>query len=191
MPGLVPPIDDEGEQLLAFLAQQRSVLRLTAYGLTDEQACLAASPSSLTVGGILRHMADGERGWADTITRTFVAKTPEEYGSSFAFGPDDTLAEVLSDYDETAAHTEVVVRAIGDLDAPVPVPRGVPWFPDDIDAWTVRWVLLHLIEETARHAGHADIVREAIDGASAFPLMAAAEGWPATPWLQPWQPPAS
>ncbi len=67
----------------------------------------------------------------------------------------------------------------------------MPWFPDDIDAWTVRWVLLHLIEETARHAGHADMVREAIDGATAFPLMAAAEGWPATPWLQPWQPAAS
>jgi hypothetical protein len=50
-------------------------------------------------------------------------------------------------------------------------------------------VLLHLISETARHAGHADIVREAIDGATAFPLLAAAENWPATPWLQPWQPP--
>ena len=65
----------------------------------------------------------------------------------------------------------------------------MPWFPDDIDAWTVRWVVLHLITETARHAGHADIVRETIDGASAFPLMAAAEGWPATPWMQPWAPP--
>ena len=54
----------------------------------------------------------------------------------------------------------------------------------------MRWVLLHLITETARHAGHADIVREAVDGAAAYPLMAAAEGWPATPWLQPWEPPA-
>ena len=69
----------------------------------------------------------------------------------------------------------------------VPVPQGVPWYPDDVDAWSVRWVLLHLIVETARHAGHADIVREAIDGATAFPLMAAAEGWPATPWMQPWE----
>jgi hypothetical protein len=47
-----------------------------------------------------------------------------------------------------------------------------------------------LIQETAPHAGHADIVRESLDGATAFPLMAAAEGWPATPWLQPWEPPA-
>jgi hypothetical protein len=51
-------------------------------------------------------------------------------------------------------------------------------------------VLLHVIEETARHAGHADIVREAIDGATAFPLLAAAEGWEPTPWLQPWAPPS-
>jgi hypothetical protein len=49
-------------------------------------------------------------------------------------------------------------------------------------------VLLHLIEETARHAGHADLLREAVDGATAYPLLAAAESWPATPWLQPWQP---
>ena len=68
------------------------------------------------------------------------------------------------------------------------MPKGVPWFPDDVDAWSVRWVLLHLIEEIARHAGHADIVREAIDGATMYELMAAAEGWPATEWLQPWQP---
>ena len=69
-----------------------------------------------------------------------------------------------------------------------PVPKGVPWFPDDIEAWSVRWVLLHLIEEIARHAGHADIVRESIDGATMYELMAAAEGWPATDWLQPWAP---
>ena len=50
----------------------------------------------------------------------------------------------------------------------------------------MRWVLLHLVEEIARHAGHADIVREPIDGATMYELMAAAEGWPATDWLQPW-----
>lgn len=52
-------------------------------------------------------------------------------------------------------------------------------------------VLLHIVEETARHAGHADIVRESIDGATMYALMAGAEGWPATDWLQPWEPPVS
>ena len=83
-----------------------------------------------------------------------------------------------------------VIGGITDLGQAVPVPKGVPWYPDDIDAWSVRWVLLHLIEEIARHAGHADIVRESIDGATMYALMAAAEGWPATDWLTPWQPEA-
>lgn len=83
------------------------------------------------------------------------------------------------------------VAGIPDLDRPVPVPKGVPWFPDDVEAWSVRWVLLHLIEEIARHAGHADIIRESIDGATMYALMAAAEGWPPTDWLKPWEPPAT
>ena len=81
---------------------------------------------------------------------------------------------------------KVVIADIDDLGQPVPVPRGVPWFPQDVDAWSVRWVLLHLIEETARHAGHADIVRESLDGAASLSLMAAAEQWPANDFVQPW-----
>jgi hypothetical protein len=68
----------------------------------------------------------------------------------------------------------------------VPVPRDAPWFPTDVEAWSLRWVLLQLIQESARHAGHADIVRESLDGATQYELMAAAEGWPATDWLTPW-----
>ena len=64
-----------------------------------------------------------------------------------------------------------VVRASPDLGQPVPVPHGVPWYPDDLDAWSVRWVLMHLVSETARHAGHADIVREAVDAVA--PALAA------------------
>ena len=103
-------------------------------------------------------------------------------------GHDETLAAVLAAYSDAAHETREIVDSISDLGQAVPVPPGVPWFPQDVDAWSVRWVLLHLIAETARHAGHADLVREAVDGATAFPLMAAAEGWPATPWMQPWEP---
>lgn len=60
--------------------------------------------------------------------------------------------------------------------------------PDDVEAWSVRWVLLHLVEETARHAGHADLMRELIDGAKMYELMAAVEGWPDTDWLRAWRP---
>ena len=52
----------------------------------------------------------------------------------------------------------------------------------------MRWVLLHVIEEIARHAGHADIVREHIDGGTMYPIMAAAEDWPDSPWMQRWKP---
>ena len=110
--------------------------------------------------------------------------------ANFRLQPGETMASVLDRYAEVAAQTEAVVAGIADLGQPVPVPQGVPWFPDDVEAWSVRWVLLHLIEETARHNGHADIVRESVDGATAFPLMAAAEGWPASPWMQPWEPAA-
>jgi hypothetical protein len=112
----------------------------------------------------------------------------DDYEANFQLDADETLSGVLDLYSEVAK-TESVVAGIADLAHPVPVPPGVPWFPDDVEAWSVRWVLLHLIEETARHAGHADIVRESIDGATAYALMAAAEGWPASPWIQPWQPP--
>jgi len=72
------------------------------------------------------------------------------------------------------------------LDAAVPVPRDSPWFPKDVDAWSVRWVFLHVISELARHAGHADIIRESIDGATMYELVAAAENLEPQPWLTPW-----
>jgi hypothetical protein len=68
----------------------------------------------------------------------------------------------------------------------VAIPDG-PWMPDR-DACTVRWVLFHIIEEAARHAGHADILRECLDGATAGELMAAVEGWPEQGWIKPWRP---
>ncbi len=185
MPGLVPPVQDERENLLGFLAQQRLVLKLTAHGLTDEQARQAASVSTLTVGGLIKHVANVERNWADTILQQR-SMSDEIYLDSFSMRDDETLADVIAEYDAVAARTSEIVAAIDDLGQAVPVPKGVPWFPDDVDAWSVRWVLAHLIQETARHAGHADVVRESVDGATAFPLMAAAEGWPATPWMTPW-----
>jgi hypothetical protein len=186
MPGLPSPVADERDGLLSFLAQQRYVLRLTAHGLTDAQIRLAPSVSSLSIGGLIKHVGHVESHWIDIVLGS-PDRSENAYLDSFHVGDDESLAEVLASYEKVAARTESVVAAIADLGQAVPVPKGVPWFPDDIDAWSVRWVLLHLIQETARHAGHADIVREAIDGASAFPLMAAAEGWPETPWMKPWR----
>jgi uncharacterized damage-inducible protein DinB len=190
MPGQAPVTTDERELLLGYIAQQRDGLRYAAHGLTDEQARSTPTASTLSVGGLLKHVAATEQGWIDLIvqrTRGSMEEQEAAYEDGFRMLPGETLAGVLAHYDQVAAETADVVRG-ADLDQPVPVPKGVPWYPDDVDHWTVRWVLLHVIEETARHAGHADIVRESIDGATMYPLMAAAEGWPATDWLQPWQP---
>ena len=186
MPGNVPPVADERSGLLAFLDQQRHAVRNAAYGLTDEQARLAPTASTLTVGGLVKHLAQMERNWVSIMLRE--SGQQADYEDGFRLREDETLAEVLADYAKAAEETAAAVAGIEDMGRPVPVPKGVPWFPDDVEHWSVRWVLLHLIEETARHAGHADIVREAVDGATCWPLMAAAEGWPATPWVQPWQP---
>lgn len=190
MPGQVPPITDERSGLLAYLAQQRYALRLAAYGLTDEQARETPARSALSIGCLIKHVATTERGWIDLVLQRN-RTTVDDYFANFRLGPDETLESVLELYDQVAQETEQVIASVPDLGQAVPVPKGVPWYPSDVDAWSVRWVLLHLIEETARHAGHADIVRECLDGATAMPLMAAAEGWPPTPWVQPWEAPSS
>ena len=191
MPGNVRPVEDERDGLLSFLEQQRLVLRHAAYGLTDEQARETPTASSLSVGGLIKHVTQVERQWMDVIQQRSKPPTGEEYEAydkAFRLQADETLAEIIEDQVRAAAETEEIIAGIDDLNQPVPVPKGVPWYPSDIDAWSVRWVLLHLIQEMARHAGHADIIREQVDGATAFPLMAAAEGWAETPWIKPWQP---
>ncbi len=190
MPAQVPPVPDERTGLLAYLAQQRYVLRIAAYGLTDEEARATPTVSALSIGGLIKHVAATERGWIDLVLQRQGASEggEDDYMANFRMEPEESLQSILDQYEEVAQETERVIASIPDLGQAVPVPQGVPWFPSDVDAWSVRWVLLHLIEETARHAGHADIIRESIDGATAFPLLAAAEGWPETPWLRPWEP---
>jgi uncharacterized damage-inducible protein DinB len=185
-----PPVVDERDGLLAFLAQQRYVLRLTAFGLTDEQARATPLAGGLSVGGLIKHVAETERSWIDTMLQR-PPTSDLDYESGFHMEADETLADIFARYDAVAAETDRAVAGIRDLGQPVPIPRGVAWFPQDIDAWSVRWVLLHVIEETARHAGHADIVREAVDGGTAFPIMAAAENWPPSDWMQRWRPAAT
>jgi hypothetical protein len=194
MPGQVHPVTDEREGLLAYLAQQRYVMRIAAFGLSDDEARATPTAGPLSVGGLIKHAATTERGWIDIVLqrkRPSADGSRDAYEENFRLGPDEKLADVLRLSDEVARETGAAIAGIADLGQAVPVPKGVPWFPDDVDAWSVRWVLLHLITETARHAGHADIVREMIDGATAFPLMAAVEGWPATDWMQPWEAEAS
>ena len=185
MPGQVAPVANEREGLLAYLAQMRYVLKLTAYGLTDEQLRTASTASALTVGGLIKHCASTEEGWIDIVVGETKPVDYARYENNFKLADGETIDDVIAWYDRVAARTEKVVD---DLDRPVPVDHSVPWNPHDVDNWSVRWVLLHLIQETARHTGHADIIREGVDGGTAYPLMAAAEGWPDSPWMKKWTP---
>ena len=190
MPGQVGYVSNEREGLLAYLTQMRYVLRLTAYGLTPGQLRTASTASPLTVGGLIKHCASTEEGWIDTVRREPRPVDYNAYAENFALAEGETIDDVFARYDAVAARTEKTIGEIADLNQDVPVDHSVPWNPKDLDNWSVRWVLLHLIQETARHAGHADIIREAVDGGTAYPIMAAVEGWPESPWMKPWKPAA-
>jgi hypothetical protein len=184
MPGLVAPIVDEREVLLGFLGQQRDALRYAVHGLDQGQASARPTVSELSLVGLMKHAALVERAWTSFLTTgdTSVFEPRDDWADGFRLTEGETVEDVIALADEQARLTETVVGALGDLVAPLP-PRAdlVPWIPGGV-VWTARWVLLHLIEETARHAGHADIIRESIDGATCWTLMAAAEGWPPQKW---------
>ncbi|MFF7157995.1 DUF664 domain-containing protein [Streptomyces sp. NPDC008139] len=155
-----------------MLAQHRYFLRVTTRGLTDEQARQRTTVSELCLGGLIKHLTRGERAWTD-----FIVAGPSAIGDAtamteadwqrrtdeFRLLPGETLAGVLEEYEEQARMTDELVAALPDLDASQPLPKA-PWFEPGA-RWSARRVLLHLIAETAQHAGHADIIRESLDGA--------------------------
>ena len=161
------PVADERDGLLTFLAQQRDALRAAVLGLTDAQARLTPTASGLSLGGLIKHCARTERRWvvATIAGQPLPGLWPlEDWPADFRLERDETLAGVLDYYAETAGLTERIVAAT-EPEAPSANDEQV----------SVRWVLLHLIKETARHAGHADIIRESIDGQRAGQLDEAYE----------------
>ncbi|MGH8794035.1 MAG: DinB family protein [Stackebrandtia sp.] len=170
--GIVPPTVDERDNLLKYVAQQRDTFRYIAHGLTDEQARLTPTAGELSIGGLIKHIAQMERNW---LAHVEGREHNAGYEGGFTMGPDETLEGLLADLVAAGEETERAVAKL-DLDHPVPVPPA-PWFPKDVKAWSLRWVLGHLIEEMARHAGHGDIVRETIDGKTMYELQAMADGW--------------
>ena len=194
MPAMPPPIADERAGLKEYVAAQQYAFHAIAFGLTDEQARSAPSVSTLSIGGLIKHVTSCQAGWMERVAAapdlTESDKRPMEdqsadYGDEFVMREDETLAQILEKFEAQNAETIRLIES-SDLSAAVPVPPGVPWFPKDVSAWSVRWVVFHMIEELARHAGQGDIIRESIDGATLYELLAGLEGWPATEWLTPW-----
>ncbi|MGH9087911.1 MAG: DinB family protein [Acidimicrobiales bacterium] len=159
----------EARDLLETLETHRRFLRRTVQGLTDIQLGLRTSVSELCLGGILKHVTAVERSWTRFVVEGPSAIPPfdeaayVEHRAQFAVGPDDTVASLLADYEDVARATAELVAELPDLDADHPMPEA-PWFEPGT-RWSARRVLLHVLAETAQHAGHADIIREGIDGA--------------------------
>ncbi|MET9216292.1 MULTISPECIES: DinB family protein [unclassified Nocardia] len=168
-------LDAERSDLLEMLTKHRFFLRFTTRELTDEQARTRTTASELTLGGLIKHVAAVEANWATFIldgpkaAPDFSAMTEEEiaaWGDAFVLRPDETLAGVLAEYERVAARTDELVRTLPDLNVTQPLPQA-PWFEPG-GRWSARRVFMHIMTETAQHSGHADIIRESLDGAKSM-----------------------
>ncbi|WP_435201626.1 DUF664 domain-containing protein [Janibacter sp. GS2] len=187
----VPTSHDEITGYAEYVDQQLEALRASAFGLTEEQARLTPTRSALSIGGILKHTS-------------YVIASPEEkegrveegggisedayalFMDTFALRPDETLAGTLEVFDRRRAAVVAWIRSV-DPDADQTVPPA-PWYGlMNSSQAKMRYSFVHFVEELARHAGHADIIREQIDGATTLELVLADTGRPATPFAQPWR----
>lgn len=170
-----PGTEPTGERadLLAGLRQARFFLRFTAQNLSDEQAARRTTVSALSVGGLIKHVTETERGWARFIVegpkgiageKDFSEWTEEDFAEwekGFAMQPGETLEGLLAAYEEAARATDELLIGLPSLDARQPLPKA-PWYTEE--SKSARATFLHIIAETSQHAGHADIIRESLDG---------------------------
>jgi hypothetical protein len=179
------PLDAERTDLLATLAIARSALTKSVRGLTDEQAGERPTISALCLGGLIKHVAAMEEEWLRFMVEgpssqrfdlpegvtwaDFMAGTAREYPqwaidheNGFRMLPGETLASVLERFEQVAAKSAEIVAAVPDLSATHPLP-DVPWNESGATL-SLRGMLMHLIAELSQHAGHADILRETLDG---------------------------
>lgn len=183
MPFLTRTVTSENDALAAFASQQLRQLAASLHGLTDEQVRATPSASAMSLGAIARHVLFVSRkGLLAQLDDAVVPDTADYTEVEWAAGgvlpeavlADDTAeslaAELNRQADWIAEHL-----AVADLERPIPVPDE-PWFPKDVESWPLRWVAMHAVEEYARHAGHADIIRESIDGKGSYELNDLADG---------------
>jgi hypothetical protein len=188
-----PGAHDEITGLVNYLDQQLAAIRAAAVGLTEEQVRLRPCRSALSIGGLVKHLTYGMRGATarltgqDAGTGEYDEDAFAAYESSFALGEGETAAGALEAFD--AARVEYLAAvAATDPDAPTTEPPS-PWFGiHDARPANARYYLVHQIEELARHAGHADILREEIDGMSVPAIVMSELGLPANDFFQPYVP---
>lgn len=158
MARIVPQLGGERESLLAAIERHRDAIRWKLDGLDDEQLRASHLRSGLTPIGLVKHVAAVEYGWFCATFGRSHEPLPfdlDDENADFRVGPDDSTADVLAFWERARAAANGAVAEI-DLET-----TGTAWFGDDV---SMRWVMIHMLEELARHAGHMDVMRELIDG---------------------------
>ncbi len=147
--------------LEAFLDFHRAVLVRKVSGISEQDARYHRVPSRTTLAGLVKHMTGVERGW---FQRVLAGRSAEEIGPNVGGGPDsweladnETVESLVEEYQRTCAESRQTAARFA-LDDAVPQRR--------LGQVSLRWIYVHMIEETARHVGHADILREQTDGAT-------------------------
>jgi hypothetical protein len=169
---VVPMTITERDEIVAILTKHRDLFLVPLRGLSDDQVRLTPTVSALSLGGLVKHVTatvvqwldfveHGPQGGADIDWSDPDPALLEAFANGFRLLPDETLEGVLADWEAAAARTDALVRSV-DLDETHPLPQA-PWFPPN-EVWSNRRVFMHVLAETAQHAGHADILRESIDG---------------------------
>lgn len=176
-PPVIPGLTGERADLVQTLRWHRGFLKHTTKAISDEQARERTTVSELTIGGLIKHVSATEAEWA-----RFIVDGPQDapaidweavdwsnpppevkaFMDSHKMTESETLAGLLAAYDDVAARTDQLIADLPDLDAAQPLPEA-PWFEAGA-SWTARRTILHILAETTQHAGHADIIRESLDG---------------------------
>lgn len=179
----------ERAELITQLAAARTALTETVRDLTDEQAGLRPTASSLCLGGLVKHVASMEESWQNFAVEgpsamrftlpegvewsDIMAGTAREFPkwmidhqNEFQMQPGDTVAAILDRFERVAARTEEIITSLPDLSVTYPLPEA-PWNTPGT-TYSARRAFLHLIAEISQHAGHAEILRESIDGKTSF-----------------------
>ena len=188
-----PASDDEITGIVNYLDLQLSAIRASIVGLTEEQARSRPCRSALSIGGLIKHATHGMCGGVDRLANLDAAPRVLDqhafsvYLEGFVLTDDETAADVLAEFDSTRRAYMAAVAA-ADPGAATTEPPA-PWNGiHDARPANARFFLVHQIEEFARHAGHADILREEIDGMAVPAIMLSQAGATADDFFQPYVP---
>lgn len=162
----------ERQVLEAFLDFHRQVLVSKLDGISEDEARDRRVPSKTTLAGLIKHMIGVERGWFQEV---LAGRRPEDIGpnvgggdESWDLAEDETVSSLIKEYGQTCEQSRQTAARFA-IDDAVPEP--------DLGQVSLRWVYVHMIEETARHVGHADILREQTDGTAGIDGDSAVTTW--------------